>query len=192
MSKKSEERKKKYSKITLKNRKRVYNNGKGVYGLERAKKVFTKMSETGGLKPLGEIMLEVGYSESYSKKPQKLVNSKNWQDVSDQYFPLDVLGRKLKDKLNAKTTIIKRVQGGDDEAIEIDNDTIQIKALELAFKTRGLINKKAEGGEVASKGFSLVDLAKSAIELNDQIEERAKKRADEKIDNTKVIDLKSM
>jgi hypothetical protein len=178
MSVKSQERKKKYAKTTLKYRKMGsgFNNSDD----SRIRKVAIEMVESEGTKPLGKIMIENGYSEAYAKNPQKLTRTKAWENAMEGFIPLERIAKKLSDKLEAKTTVIRRMKNGEDKVIKVDNDNIQIKALELALKTRGLINKKQGGMEGATKGFSLVDLARSAVELNDQIEERAKQREEYK------------
>lgn len=92
----------------------------------------------------GEDMLEVGYSEAYSKNPKQLEATKGWQELLDEYIPEDLLQKKLKEGL---------------DATDKDKNTdfsVRHKYLDTAIKLRGLY--APEKKDVNFKGIaSLLD-----------------------------------
>lgn len=68
----------------------------------KQKLVATKISENIG-KPIGQAMREAGYSESTTKTPQRLTESKGWTTLIEKYIKEIDLARVHKFILNAKT-----------------------------------------------------------------------------------------
>jgi len=59
----------------------------------------------GGSKTTGQILKEAGYSESVSKSPQRVTESKGWQELMEEYFPSEYLLKKHKKLLNKKEIV---------------------------------------------------------------------------------------
>lgn len=136
---------------------------------ERVEKILSENIR----KPVGEAMLEAGYSPSYSKHPQDLKKNKAWQRIMKKYLPDDELGKKHQKLLNASkidhyvfpaTTsdedikaLIDSVEGLTFIKIQgnaqwkrcyfsvPDNDT-QGRMLELAYKIKGKMGRTDSGG----------------------------------------------
>jgi len=67
------------------------------------KQVFNKIVENvrkGGKVNVGRAMLESGYSESTSKHPEKLLNSKGWGDLTEKYLPDKLLFERVYELIN--------------------------------------------------------------------------------------------
>ncbi len=64
------------------------------------KKVLDNLSENGG--NIGKAILDAGYSESMSKTPQKITESKTFLEVLEDVLPDDVLSRNHKELLEQK------------------------------------------------------------------------------------------
>lgn len=65
----------------------------------RAKKAFDKMLENGGV--VSTAMVEAGYSPNTAKTPQKLTESRAWQELMQDYLNDDALAVKHEQLLNA-------------------------------------------------------------------------------------------
>jgi len=65
----------------------------------RQKKLAKEIAENGG-KPIGESMRKVGYSKAYSESPDKLMKTKTWNDLMEQYLPDSLLTEKHQALLN--------------------------------------------------------------------------------------------
>lgn len=59
------------------------------------------MVENGGV--VSTAMIEAGYSPATAKTPQKLTNSKAWQQLMAEYLPDDTIAEKHKELLHATT-----------------------------------------------------------------------------------------
>ena len=112
---------------------------------QRQKKAIEKVSENIG-KPLGEIMREVGYSESTSETPQRLTESKAWMELMDQYIPDDKLLIKHEEALEAVKPIGalilidkdgKTVTKDNEGMIEVPDQVVRLKAVELGYRVKG-------------------------------------------------------
>ncbi len=79
---------------------------------------FNKMVENGG--NVSAAMREAGYSDAMSHNPQKLLQSKAWQELSAEILPMEEL--------------IKSVRG----LVDSDNMSIRAKGLDMAFRLRGM------------------------------------------------------
>lgn len=186
-------KKKEYNKVTRDIKEKVRkitgrkNVSTGEVATKRIKKIAIELSDTKGLKPIGQIMTENGYSESYSKTPQKLTRSKSWKESIDELFPEDRVARILKEAGEANIVEIDK-QTGIANQTEMPDHKIRLKSAELGMKARGRINKKQEDSE-SSNSFSLVDLSKASIELTKHIKEEVKEGIDKETKNKGVIDI---
>lgn len=52
------------------------------------------MGKGGKPKPMGTAMIEAGYGKGYAKNPKKFESTKDWQELLDEYLPIDVLAAK--------------------------------------------------------------------------------------------------
>ena len=59
----------------------------------KQKLVASKLIENGG--NISKTMEQVGYSKATARNPQKLTNSKGWQELLDKFLPDDKLERQL-------------------------------------------------------------------------------------------------
>jgi hypothetical protein len=70
----------------------------------KAKKVL-KLVENGN-KSISAAMRAIGYSPAYSKHPEKLVRTKNWQALCKEYIPEEEIAQAHRDEL--KADIVRR------------------------------------------------------------------------------------
>lgn len=82
----------------------------------RQKKVITEMLENG--RSVSAAMKEAGYSEAYSKHPEKLRRTKNFQDLLEEHLPDDLLVERHRDLVNSK------------------DDNIGLRAVEAGYKIK--------------------------------------------------------
>ena len=61
----------------------------------RQKKLAQRLVENGG-KSVSASMREVGYSDAYAKNPNKIIQSRTWQELMDEYLPDDLIAEKHK------------------------------------------------------------------------------------------------
>jgi len=67
----------------------------------KARKAFDIMVENGGV--VSTAMIEAGYSPATAKTPQKLTQSKAWQELMAEYLPDHEIAEKHKQLLNSTT-----------------------------------------------------------------------------------------
>lgn len=95
--------------------------------------------------PLGEILIQSGYSVEVSKKPKLVTKSKGFQELLEEAGVTDdKLSKILDDGLNAMTYVkTERVEGIGKNRIKteeikgVPNDMIRHKYLETALKLKG-------------------------------------------------------
>lgn len=82
----------------------------------RQRKAAKILLENGG-KSVRKAMKEAGYSDTMADNPQKLTNTKSWQELMDEYLPEDEIAKKHKELLNAAelTAYHYAVKGEKDE-----------------------------------------------------------------------------
>lgn len=87
-------------------------------------------------KPVGQAMLDAGYSPATAKNPDHLTESKGWQELMDQYLPdLDVLEAH---KQGLKATKIFSSHTEPDK--EVPDHPTRLKAVELAYRVKKKLN----------------------------------------------------
>ena len=96
----------------------------------KQKKVAKKVLQEG--KSVSRAMRESGYATTTAKNPQKLTESKGWQEMMDQYVAEDELAKIHRQQLNATKVLIYNKK----RYLLPDNDA-RIRALDLGYKIRG-------------------------------------------------------
>lgn len=66
----------------------------------RQKKAFENVLENGG--NLGKALVDAGYSETTSKRPKKVTETKGWKELLDKYIDDNLLQETLKNGLKAE------------------------------------------------------------------------------------------
>lgn len=84
------------------------------------------------------------YSESMSKKPEKLTRSKGWKELLDEYLPEKLLTQVHKDGL--KATLTKFTPEG--ELIRVEDYATRHKYLDTGYKVRGRLKEDPQGQTV--------------------------------------------
>lgn len=88
-------------------------------------------------KPIGEAMREAGYSKSTSETPQRLTESKGFQQLMDEYLPDELLAEKHKELLTTPKKVRHYVKGDlESEYEELDTQAVS-KGLDMAYKLKG-------------------------------------------------------
>ncbi|MFA5895197.1 MAG: hypothetical protein WC851_05475 [Candidatus Shapirobacteria bacterium] len=130
----------------------------------RQKLVALKMVENGG--NMGKAMIEAGYSKAMAKNPYKLTRSKGWAEATDGILSGEKIVKvhaELLDSLIVRKFTFPKTTSDGDICSMVEDDQIRviyikylknskqcffttpdaltrIKALELAYKVRGLLN----------------------------------------------------
>lgn len=125
-----------------------------------------------GAKSLSQAMTDVGFSPAYADHPDKLKKTKKWAKLVKKYLPDDTLAQKHNQLLNVGTltsfafppntpdveimTTINNIAGSKFIRISASahekrayfttiNADAQLRALEMAYKITGRINKSNDG-----------------------------------------------
>lgn len=112
---------------------------------ENQKIVFNRVAEKikkggkGGKISISKEIRESGvYSEKIAKNPQKLTQSKGWQELQEQFLPDKLLTKKHKDLLNHKQldyfVFPKKME---DEEIEEHLNSFKIKVVAIRWSDKG-------------------------------------------------------
>lgn len=104
----------------------------------KQKKAFQEAGVNGGI--ISKAMRKAGYSESVSKRTDKLTNTKGWAELMEQYIPdkdLAIVHRKLLHK--SAIRLKNNVSTGEVDVIETGEVDVQAasKALDMAYKLKG-------------------------------------------------------
>ena len=89
----------------------------------RQKKVAKEVVENGS--SMGAAMRGAGYSEAYSKHPEKLKRTDSWQELMEEYLPDSLLAEKHEELLR------KTDKTGQVDAVAVP------KGLDMAYKLKG-------------------------------------------------------
>ncbi len=105
----------------------------------KQKKATENMVENGG--NVSQAMLDAGYSPNTAHTPQKLTESKGFEELRDQYLPDDDVFLAHKESLEAMKQLSVRggrdANAGSDDFIEVPDYPTRLKAAELAYKVKG-------------------------------------------------------
>ena len=85
--------------------------------------------ENGG--NVSRAMLDAGYSPATAKTPQKLTESKSWEQLLEEYLPDDVLTQKIQEGIDASREIIIG-----DNKLDVPEYAIRHKYVETALKLK--------------------------------------------------------
>lgn len=123
----------------------------------RIKKVFDKVIESGGIKPVSVAMVEVGYSPASATNPQKITESKSWQVLLDEYLPDEFLAEKHKELFDKEEVVVRNnVATGQVDVIPTGQIDVQARkaALDMAYKIKG--RYKEDGKITVNAVFGIV------------------------------------
>lgn len=122
----------------------------------KQKKAMEILVENGG-NNVGKAMIEAGYTPATAKTPQKLTESKGWQELVEEYLPDDLLAKVTKEGLLAGRKTTDEETG--EEVVEPDFN-IRHRYLETALKVRdkfpNKLNALGDGAELAILGVTYV------------------------------------
>lgn len=85
-------------------------------------------------------MLEAGYSEEYASNPQKLIKTKTWEELLDEYLPDDLLTKVALEGLFAKRIQTSPTEGDR----EVEDYAVRQRYLETTLKMKGKIIAKTD------------------------------------------------
>lgn len=139
------------------------------------KLLIKKLSEhirKGKSENMGKIMKELGYSQSYTKNPNHLKETKSWKDLMEQYFSDEDLA-KLHKKLLEKKEILLRNNNTTETIEQIDTGQPHSDAkgaLDMAYKLKqkyGDITIKHKFGELSDEELEaeIADIISEAVGL---------------------------
>lgn len=116
-------------------------------------KAIDNLVENGG--NVSKAMRDAGYSEQTAKTPQKLTESKAFQELMSEAITDQKLIKVIDDGLNAN-----RVYTEDGEVIDVPDHAIRHKFLETALKVKGAFKTDTNGntfifnkGDVVAKKY---------------------------------------
>lgn len=106
-----------------------------------------KLVENGG--NVSKAMREAGYSKAMAKNPQKLTQSKAWQQLMEKYLPDATLLQVHQEGLQANKIISARIIGMDatdqtDDFIEVPDHAVRHKFLETAYKLKHRLSPESQ------------------------------------------------
>lgn len=102
----------------------------------KQKKVMKVLSDNIGM-PIGQAMRKVGYSKITSKTPQRLTNSKGWEELMEQHLPDKLLAAKHKELLMVPKKVRTFIKGDlSTEYEELDSNAVKA-GLDMAYKLKG-------------------------------------------------------
>jgi len=131
----------------------------------RAKATVHKMVANGGKRrSLAQAMRDAGYSESYARNPQKIKQTRAWQEYLDEYIPDEAVAVAHRELLGAQRVsrmefpaaltdeevaniiassgrtvlVLKRGKQGVSVAFAEPDFTARVRAIDLAYKVKGL------------------------------------------------------
>jgi hypothetical protein len=138
----------------------------------RAKTTVQKMVVNGGKRrSLAQSMREAGYSESYARNPQKIKQTRAWQEYLEEYIPDEAVAVAHKELLGAQRVsrmefpatltdkevtdiitssgrivlVLKRGKQSVSVAFSEPDFTARVRALDLAYKVKGLYSDGKAG-----------------------------------------------
>lgn len=130
----------------------------------RQARAVKNLVENGG--NMGKAIIDAGYAASVAKTPAKVFKSTTLEGMLEEAIPTSRYVKKISDLLDAQTQ-----RGTDNDWIEVNDNSAQIRAADLYAKLRGWITQKHEHKvkpeEVAKENALdaiLAELAARAIE----------------------------
>lgn len=139
---------------------------------QKQKRAIDNLVENGG--NVSKAMKDAGYSEATAKTPQKLTESKAFQDIYEQYIPNELLLEKHKALLEKVEVVTKNnVSTGEVDVIPTGQiDTQAVKAgLDMAYKVRGMYAPAKH--DLTTDGEKIESApAKVILELEEQLKKK--------------------
>ncbi len=139
---------------------------------EKQQKAFQNVVENGGNVSRG--MKDAGYSKNTASTPQKLTESRGWEELVEEYLPDQKINEKISEGLEANKQLAARVifrkdaptsqSAGElplassttDDFIEVPDFAVRHKYVETALKVKGRFIEKTDitsGGETLAITF---------------------------------------
>lgn len=134
---------------------------------QRQIKTIKKISENLGNKPLGKILRESGYSESTSKTPSRVINTKSWQSLIEEYFPDELLLNIHKSLLLKKETFTYKGK----VIITKQPHSDAKHALELMYKLKGKLKIESYNDNGEFDNLTPIELDRKYEELKKENKE---------------------
>lgn len=121
-----------------------------------------KLAVNGG--SMKSAMLEAGYSEEYASNPQKLIKTKTWEELLDEYLPDELLT-----KVAVEGLFAKRIQTSPTEGDrEVEDYAVRQRYLETSLKMKGkIIDKK----DLTTKGEKITTFTVATKEAKESLEQ---------------------
>lgn len=121
-----------------------------------------KLAVNGG--SMKSAMLEAGYSEEYASNPQKLIKTKTWEELLDEYLPDDLLTKVALEGLFAKRIQTSPTEGDR----EVEDYAVRQRYLETSLKMKGkIIDKK----DLTTKGEKITTFTVATKEAKESLEQ---------------------
>jgi len=103
----------------------------------RQKDTVKKLIENGG-KSVSGAMRKAGFSDAYAKNPNKLIESKGWNELMEKYFPDKDIAKAVKGLIKAKTQVRILDRKGKFKNVRNVPDHLAVsKGVEFACKLKG-------------------------------------------------------
>ena len=90
--------------------------------------------------PIGQAMREAGYSESTSKTPERLTESKGWAELMEKYLPDPDVLEVHKQGLKANKIITSHTEPD----YEYPDHAIRMKAVEMAYRVKNKLQGQVQ------------------------------------------------
>ena len=100
----------------------------------KQKKTFKNTLENGGVVSKAAKGI---YSDSMAKNPQKITNTKGWEELMEQHIPDKLLAEKHNELLNAEIITRSYVKGELSETVEKMDSQAVSKGLDMGYKLKG-------------------------------------------------------
>lgn len=137
----------------------------------KQKKAFLETGVNGGI--ISKAMLKAGYSESVSKRTDKLTNTKGWEELMEQHLPDKLLAEKHQELLNAEIIIRQKIKG---ELVwekkKIDSQSVS-KGLDMGYKLKGKYAPEKSQSVILNLNTELKN-SKESRDLVDEYEAKLK------------------
>ena len=122
--------------------------GRGVMATNKQKTLARKILENPSTTEVTSAEMQaVGYSPN--TRPNEITNTKGWVELMEKHLPDGRLLTKHEQLLEATKPISARIVGkdadeGTDDFIEVPDNPVQAKALELAYKIKGKLETQTQ------------------------------------------------
>lgn len=141
----------------------------------KQKKAFDEIGVNGG--NISKAMKTAGYSESVSKRTDKLTNTKGWEELMKKHLPDSLLAKRHKELLNKREVVMiqKNPSNGERVYEQLDQPDTQAvsKGLDMAYKLKKRYPDEEKGDTYTQINIfdaeQLKRIAKRALEEKDEM-----------------------